>query len=176
MPKVYVAIGGNVGDVKKNLARAVVTVDSLYATRVTRVSNLYETAPVGGPAGQPVFFNGAIEVETALTPRELITALHEIESSLGRVREVVDGPRTVDLDIILWDAEVVDEPDLKIPHPRMHQRGFVLVPLEELAGDVVHPILKKSVSTLLLELGDPGGVERHEGSFTPIPAAEKGKA
>ncbi|PLX43270.1 MAG: 2-amino-4-hydroxy-6-hydroxymethyldihydropteridine diphosphokinase [Deltaproteobacteria bacterium] len=175
MPRVYVAIGGNIGEVKDNLARAVMAVDSLYSTKVTGVSHLYETAPVGGPAGQPVFLNGAIEVETGLSPRELLTALLEIERSLGRVREVVDGPRTVDLDVILWDGEIVEEADLVIPHPRMHKRGFVLVPLEELAGDSIHPILKKSISAILADLDDPGGVERHKGSFSPISELEKGK-
>lgn len=152
MGRAHVAFGGNVGDVERNLRRALEAVAALPGTRIQKVSSLYQTAPVG-VQDQPEFVNGALELETGLSPEELLRHLLEIETALGRTREVRWGPRTVDLDLILYEDRVLRSLALELPHPRMHQRGFVLVPLAEIAPHTVHPGFGKRVSQLLDDLG-----------------------
>lgn len=170
---VHVAIGGNIGDVPGTLSRAVRALDEAEGIRVRAVSPLFETAPVGGPEGQPAFLNGALTLETSLPPGELLHVLMEVEKSLGRVREVADGPRTVDLDILLWGERVIREEALEIPHPRMHLRSFVLVPLAKIAPEAVHPVLKKSVAKLLAGLGEIEGVKPFGEKFDPLGGSGK---
>jgi 2-amino-4-hydroxy-6-hydroxymethyldihydropteridine diphosphokinase len=118
---------------------------------VRRVSTVIETAPVGGPP-QGKFLNGVVEIETTLGPRELLRELQGIEDALGRVRAERWGPRTIDLDILLYGDEVVTEADLMVPHPLMHERAFVLLPLAEIAPRARHPVLRKSIAELLTQL------------------------
>lgn len=124
-----------------------------------RRSSWYETEPVGAPP-QEWFVNVAVEADTALRPRALLRALQAIESELGRSRPYPNAPRTVDLDILLYGAEVVAEPDLVIPHPRMTVRRFVLEPLAEIAPHAVHPVERRTIAELLAACPDPGRVRR----------------
>ncbi len=161
MPIAYVALGGNLGDRWTTLRAAVRRLRAEPGVRVTAVSELYETAPVGGPAGQGAYLNGALALETDLPPESLLALLHRIEDQFGRVRTVKDGPRTLDLDLLLYDDCVIQTSTLTVPHPRMHERAFVLVPLAEVASDVVHPVLGKSVRNLLgvVSVADRNGVK-----------------
>ena len=113
------------------------------------MATIIETAPVGGPPQDP-YLNTVIEVDTSRSPRELLAALKAIERQLGRVASGERwGPRPIDLDVLLYDDRIVEEPDLKIPHERMHERRFVLEPLLQLAPELVHPVLKRSISDLI---------------------------
>jgi 2-amino-4-hydroxy-6-hydroxymethyldihydropteridine diphosphokinase len=133
----FLALGSNLGDRLEFLRAAVRKLDSTPGIDVVRSSRVYETEPVGPP--QPPYLNAVIEAVTTLTPRELLEAARGVEDSLGRVRAERWGPRTIDVDILVYDEQTVVEPDLEIPHPRMHERGFVLVPLGELDADAMLP-------------------------------------
>jgi len=127
----YIGIGSNLGDRQKYIESAIQKLKEIKGIAVKKASSLYETAPVGGPK-QGKYLNGAIEIATDLGPRELLNVLQSIEKQLGRKRMIKDEPRTIDLDILLYGDENIDEPDLKIPHPRMAEREFVMKPLREL--------------------------------------------
>jgi len=144
----YIALGSNIGDRAKNLRAAIDLMNAVQGIAVLRVSSFRDTKPVGGPP-QPDYLNAVAEVETDLAPAGLLAALQRIERQLGRTRDVHWGPRTIDLDIVLMGDMIVDEPELTVPHPRMHERRFVLEPLCGLAPDAVHPLLKKTVRELL---------------------------
>lgn len=130
----YIGVGSNLGDRQRNIEDAIQRLRETSGIEVKKISNVYETEPVGGP-DQSKYLNGVIDIDTELEPRQLLLALQEIENQLGRERSVKDGPRTMDLDILTYGQETVDEPDLKIPHHRMHDREFVRRPLRELIGD-----------------------------------------
>jgi len=140
-----------VGNRRKYIEAAIARLKSETGVVVVRVSSFIETKPVGGPP-QGDFLNGVVEIETTLAPRELLNRLQEIENALGRVRGERWGPRTMDLDILLYGGEIVREPDLVIPHPLMHERRFVLGPLAEIAPGVRHPVLRKTMKDLLERL------------------------
>ena len=148
----YIALGANLGDRRANIEHALDLLRATRGVRVTQVSSLIDNPAVGGPAESPPFLNAAAEVETTLTPRELLCHLLEIERTLGRERREKWGPRPIDLDILLFGERVIDEPDLKVPHPLMHERRFVLSPLDEIAPNIAHPILKSTIRQLLQRL------------------------
>ncbi len=156
----YIALGSNLGDRVDYMRRALDRVQALPQTMVEAVSALYETEPDGGPSGQPFFFNAVARIRTQLSPTLLMQHLLEIEASLDRVRVVKDGPRTIDLDLLLVGDRVHNDEFLTLPHPRMHARSFGLVPICDLGRDVVHPVLQKSMVTLLDELGTASDVRR----------------
>jgi len=148
----YIGMGSNLGQRGDTLMQAVKRLSEVEGIAVRRLSQFIPTEPVGGPEDQPVYFNAAVEVAVELSPRELLDALQEIERQLGRDRSQEErwGPRTCDLDILLIGEMVIeDDPDLTIPHPRMHERMFVLEPLSAIAPDAVHPTLGKSVAEML---------------------------
>jgi 2-amino-4-hydroxy-6-hydroxymethyldihydropteridine diphosphokinase len=136
--RAHLGLGSNEGDRLANLQRAVDILASTTGIRVLRSSRVYETEPVGGPP-QPDYLNAVVEVETDLPPLDLLHACRHAEGVLGRTREVRWGPRTLDVDVLTYDREEIDAPDLTIPHPRMHERAFVLVPLLELDADPTLP-------------------------------------
>ena len=150
----YIALGSNLGERSETLSAALALLDECQGVSVLRVSEMVQTAPVGGPGGQEDYLNAAAEIETSLSPTDLLAVLQDIERKLGRRRpsELRWGPRTCDLDILLIGDLVMETPELTIPHPRMHQREFILAPLNEIAGQVVHPIFDKTVSALLADL------------------------
>ncbi len=147
MKTVYLALGSNMGDRQANLRAAIEDI-SAAGIAVSRESPIYETEPVGYTQ-QRWFLNMVVEAETALFPMQLVTRTAKIERALGRVRTIPNGPRTIDIDILLYGDAVIHSPRLEVPHPRMHERRFVLAPLADLAPDLRHPVLRKSVRQLL---------------------------
>ena len=156
MKTVYLSLGSNVGERDKHLATAI---DALgeHGVSVTRQSSIYETEPVDLER-QQWFLNCVVEAETELLPRQLLHALREIENAMGRRRLVRRGPRVIDLDILLFGSSTIQAPDLEVPHPRMMERRFVLVPLAEIAPEIRHPTANKNIAELLAGTGDKSTV------------------
>jgi 2-amino-4-hydroxy-6-hydroxymethyldihydropteridine diphosphokinase len=136
--RAFIGLGANIGDPGGQLRDALAALDAIPGTRLMRASSLWRTAPVGY-AAQPDFVNAVAEVETAQAPRALLEALLAIEKRFGRERSFANAPRTLDLDLLLYGDRVLSEQGLELPHPRMHERAFVLAPLVEIAPEVEIP-------------------------------------
>ena len=154
MKTAYLGLGSNVGDREMALLSAVRLLEK-PDLRVTRVSSLYETEPMY-VTGQPRFLNQVAEIETSLMPMQLLSRVLGVERELGRTRTLAKGPRTIDIDVLLYGRFVVESPRLVVPHPGLHERRFVLEPLAELNPELRHPVLKKTVRELLAGLGEQG--------------------
>jgi 2-amino-4-hydroxy-6-hydroxymethyldihydropteridine diphosphokinase len=149
---VYISLGSNLGDRAANLEHAIAALNSA-CIRVTRQSPIYLTEPVDAP-GQARFLNAVVETETPLLPLQLLHALLKIERALGRRRITPHGPRSIDLDLLFYGSSVIRSKELEVPHPRLTERRFVLVPLAQIAPEFRHPVLHKSVAELLVETPD----------------------
>jgi len=153
---VFIGFGSNVGDRVDFCDRAVTLLSLLPHSQLSGVSLLYETEPVkdGTDPGDGWFLNGVVQLETDITPKSLLSVLREIERSLGRDEDNRSGPRTIDLDILFYGERTINEPGLTVPHPRLHHRRFVLMPLSELDPLWIHPTLGRTISQLLAEVKD----------------------
>jgi 2-amino-4-hydroxy-6-hydroxymethyldihydropteridine diphosphokinase len=168
MATAYIGLGSNLGDRMATLRTAVQRLERLG--RLSGVSSLYETAPVGY-LEQPAFLNAVVALNTELAPGDLLQALLGIERDLGRTRSFRNAPRTIDLDLLLVDDVTLATTDMTLPHPRLHERAFVLVPLAELAPEMVHPVSGQTMRQLLSALPDRGGVEVHApAGWEPAPS------
>ena len=155
--KVYLGLGSNLGERQDNLHRAL----DLLSERLRKgkVSSVYDTEPLGD-VNQPRFLNQVCEVYTMLAPMDLLSLAKGIELKVGRVPGKTNAPRTIDIDILFYGDQVIDTPDLIIPHPRLTERPFVLVPLAEIAPELVHPIKRKTVKQLLASVGGVQGIRK----------------
>lgn len=162
--RAYISLGSNSGNRLENLQNAVIRINE-RAGKVIRVSPVFET-PAWGFEGND-FLNACLIIDTELHPQELLEVLLTTESNLGRIRSDEPGyqSRSIDLDILFYGEEIIDEPDLKIPHPHLHKRRFILEPLKAIAPDLIHPGLKKSISSLLKDCEDKSSLQKTEGSL-----------
>ncbi|MBI4789643.1 MAG: 2-amino-4-hydroxy-6-hydroxymethyldihydropteridine diphosphokinase [Chloroflexi bacterium] len=157
MATIYLALGSNLGDREKNLAEALARLRVFV--QITRSSSIYETEPVG-VREQPWFLNQVVEGTTALAPVDLLRRVKKIEIEMGRTEGIRFGPRPMDIDILLYDRVIELSPALTIPHPRLHERAFVLTPLAEIAPNLVHPRLRVRIRDLLARLESAEEVRR----------------
>jgi 2-amino-4-hydroxy-6-hydroxymethyldihydropteridine diphosphokinase len=152
MPTAYIALGANLADREGQIRSAADFLRATPGVISVKLSPLMEYPAVGGPPDSPDFLNAVAEVQTTLSPRELLQCLLDIERQMGRVRNEKWGPRKIDLDLLLYDDRVIHEPELEVPHPRMHERRFVLEPLARLAPKAVHPVSEQTIGQILAAL------------------------
>jgi len=152
MVTAYLGLGSNLGNRLAFLRGGRDSLTSRFDIVLIRASGVYETAAVGGPADNPPFLNAVLEIETALSPRELLAACLAVEDEFGRTRPMEWAPRTLDIDLLLYGDLLSDDPAMRIPHPHLHERAFVLAPLSEIAPDFVHPGLQQTVRELAAAL------------------------
>ena len=149
--RAFIGAGANLGEPVRQIRQAQDALQKSLGIKFLGASSLYRTQPVGS-VEQPPFINAVFSLEPEIGPQELLSLLLEIEQKMGRVRKERWGPRVIDLDLLFFGGEIIKEPSLEVPHPRLHERRFVLAPLAEIAPDFVHPVIKKSVSELLAGL------------------------
>ncbi|MXX14292.1 MAG: 2-amino-4-hydroxy-6-hydroxymethyldihydropteridine diphosphokinase [Gemmatimonadetes bacterium] len=159
---IYIGIGANLGDREKTLQDATGILNEKPEIAIIAASAVYETAPIG-VVDQPYFLNAVLQVHTSLSARSLLNCLLAIERKFGRLRETRWGPRTLDLDILLYGDAIINQPGLQVPHPHLHERAFVLVPLCDLKPDLKHPVLGQSIQFLTKSLGRDLPVRKIEG-------------
>jgi 2-amino-4-hydroxy-6-hydroxymethyldihydropteridine diphosphokinase len=150
--KYHIGLGSNIGEREENLAQAIELLKK-NGVNILKKSSIYETSPVGNKE-QPWFLNQVLEVQSDSDPKALLRLVLGIEKKMGRTRKTPKGPRCMDIDILLAEDEIVQSPDLSIPHPEMANRNFVLVPLKEIAYDTIHPVLKEKIGDLWLNSKD----------------------
>jgi 2-amino-4-hydroxy-6-hydroxymethyldihydropteridine diphosphokinase len=155
----YIGLGSNLGDKIAYCKKAIAKILDLDNHKLLVRSSFYKTDPVGYRS-QDWFINGIIKIESDLDPLDLLRALKEIEAKLGRKETYQWGPREIDLDLLLYEDRIIQTDQLQIPHPRLQERQFVLIPLVEIDPDMIHPVLKKSIQELLKEIKEDQGVER----------------
>lgn len=158
--RAFLGLGGNLGNPLQNFRQARQQLDRHKQIRLLSNSPVYQTPPVGGPMGQPDYLNAVLEIETDLSAQALLRLCCQIEDSAGRLREVHWGPRTLDIDLLFFDDSVTDDPQLTLPHPRLHQRHFVLLPLCDLDSQLIHPVLKMTIAELLTQLSPAEGITK----------------
>lgn len=160
--RVFLALGGNLGNPQQAFKHACATLQEHPRINLLTASSLYRTPPVGGPAGQPDYLNAVVELATDLSPQELLDFCRQIENAAGRTRAIRWDARTLDIDMLLFEQLTLETPELSLPHPRLHERHFVLFPLVELAADVKHPRWQQTMSELLAALPEAQGITRLE--------------
>lgn len=154
----YIGLGSNLNHKMGNLNKAMELIERSSKVKVLKRSSVYQTEPVG-IKDQPLFLNMVLEVETEISPFELLRFLQDIERKMGRKREKKWGPRNIDLDLLIYDEQIINSSELTLPHPQMHLRKFVLVPLAEIAKDKIHPLKQQTISDLLEDLKEDSKVE-----------------
>lgn len=157
----YIGFGSNIGDRHLYIQNAINALSKVEEITLQNISSLYRTAPVGYEA-QADFLNGVVAIETCLSPHSLLHTLKEIETTVGRQHRTRWGPREIDMDILIYGDICLQTPNLIIPHPEMHLRRFVLVPLAEIASDLLHPVFKTTIQSLLNQLEDDKSVVKSE--------------
>jgi len=155
----YIGVGSNLGSPGENCLAAMARMDAHESIAIASRSALYETEPFG-KTDQDRFVNAVVQIDTVLTPEELLETLLKIEQDMGRVRKEKWGPRIIDLDILFYEDRIIKEKALEIPHPGIPERSFVLIPMKEIAGNYVHPQLQKTISALCEPLANPEKVRR----------------
>jgi 2-amino-4-hydroxy-6-hydroxymethyldihydropteridine diphosphokinase len=156
MTSIYLCLGSNLGDRFKNILKALQTLKEA-GFNIKKISSIYETSP-WGKTNQPYFLNLVLKGETKLSPKGLLKKIKNIEKTFGRETAEKRGPRIIDIDILFYKEEIINTPFLKIPHPLLHKRVFVLIPLKEIAPHLIHPILKQTPNQMLNNLNDKGSV------------------